>query len=64
MAYPLREDIKQHAEALCRNSNLDVMDPGTLLKTDDNRWFVAVRDRVNGMGLWIEVRVPVRLHGD
>jgi hypothetical protein len=34
MAYPLPEDIKQHATELCGNSNLEVMDPGTVLKTD------------------------------
>ena len=61
MAYPLPEDIKQHARALCGNSNLEVMDPGSLIKTDDNRWLVAVRDRVTDMGLWIEVRVTPHL---
>lgn len=60
MAYPLPEDIKQHAQALCGNSNLEVLDPGTLLKTEDDRWLVAVRDRVTDMPLWIEVLVTPR----
>jgi hypothetical protein len=56
MAYPLPEDVKQQATALCSNSNFDVVDPGTLIKTDDNRCLVAVRDRVTGQMLWLEVR--------
>jgi hypothetical protein len=60
MAYPLPEDIKQHATELCGHGNLEVLDPGTMLKTDDGRWLVAVRDRVTGQGLWIEVRVTPR----
>ncbi len=57
MAYPLPEDIKQHATALCGNGPLEVLDPGTMLKTDDGRLLVAVVDRVTQQMLWIEVRV-------
>ena len=57
MSYPLPEDIKQHATELCGNGNLEVLDPGTMLKTDDGRWLVAVVDRVTRQMVWLEVRV-------
>jgi hypothetical protein len=61
MAYRLPEDIKQHVTDLCGSSNLEVLDPGTLLKTDDGRWLVAVQDRLTEQMLWLEVRVTPNL---
>jgi hypothetical protein len=61
MAYPLPEEIKQHTTALCGNSNLEVLDPGTLKTDDDGRWLVAVKDRLTEQMLWLEVRVTPRL---
>ena len=55
MAYPLPSEIKMLAERACEDTRLEVLDPGTMLKTDDNRILVAVRDSVTRMGLWIEV---------
>jgi hypothetical protein len=48
MAYPLPEEIKQHATELCGQGNLEVLDPGTMLKTDDGRWLVAVKGPNDG----------------
>lgn len=62
MAYPLPEEIKQHAIALCGHGNLDVLDPGAMLKTDDGRFLVAVADRVTGQMLWLEVLVTPSGH--
>jgi hypothetical protein len=59
MSYPLPDEIKQHARALCGNGRLDVLDPGEMLKTDDGKWLVSVVDTVTGQFLWLEIRVPV-----
>jgi hypothetical protein len=58
MSYALPESAKKRAEEMCRDTNLEVLDPGTMLRTDDGRWLVAVRDRVTGMGLWIDATDP------
>lgn len=55
MAYPLPDEIKQQAAALCGDGNLEVLDPGTMYKTDDGRLLVAVRARTTKMMLWLEV---------
>ena len=56
MADPLPEDIKKRAEQLYgAYKHLEVQDPGTIYPTPDGKTLVMFRDKITGLGLWLEV---------
>jgi hypothetical protein len=56
MPYPLPEDIKKRAEQLyAAYEHLEVQDPGSIYPTPDGKTLVYFRDKLTGLGLWLEV---------